>query len=134
MGKVPKVKYNSEFQAIFRNGKIWSNPVAALYVMKGEGTIASRIGFCVSKKLGKAYVRNRIKRRIYEACRARWQYIKPGRDIIVLARRGAVDKTFTEIEAALEDLFRRSRLFSDAYSERRVAGSARDQIHALSRK
>lgn len=112
--RIPKVKRNTEFQAIFRNGRIWSNAVAVLYLMKGASASTSRIGICVSKKLGKAHDRNRVKRLIYEVCRLRWPRLKIGCDLIVLARRGVLEKSFVEVEAALDDLFARARLLAPA--------------------
>jgi len=114
--KVPKVKRNSEFQAIFRSGKIWSNAVAVLYIVRGADASTSRVGICVSKKIGKAFARNHIKRLIYEACRLRWSLLKPGWDIIFLARRGVLDKSFVEVDGALEDLLRRARLITPTTS------------------
>ncbi len=110
MGSIPKVKRNSEFQAIFRSGRIWSNASAVLYLAKCSNPEVSRVGICVSKKLGKAVVRNRIKRLVYEACRVRWPRLKTGCDIIVLARRGVLDKGLDDVGAALDELFYRARL------------------------
>lgn len=125
--RLPKVKKNSEFQGIFKNGKIWSNPVAVLYLVTGRD-LTSRVGICVSKKLGRATVRNRIKRLLHEACRLQWPELRSGYDMIVLARRGVLEKTFAEVNGALEDLFRRARLHSQSAappSMRRPAGPPR---------
>lgn len=112
MTRVPKIKRNREFQSIFRNGKIWSNEVAVLYLTRNVADASPRLGICVSKKLGKATVRNRIKRLIHEVCRLRWSSFKPGLNLIVLARRGALEKPYAVVERALEDLFRRARIVS----------------------
>lgn len=110
MPAVPKIKRNQEFQAIFRNGKIWSNDVAVLYLTRNASDASPRLGICVSKKLGKATVRNRIKRLITEVCRLRWASVKSGVNLVVLARRGALEKSYSEMERALDDLFRRARV------------------------
>lgn len=112
MPKVPKIKRNQEFQAIFRNGKIWSNEIAVLYLVRNAHEAPPRLGVCVSKKLGKATVRNRIKRLITEVCRLRWARVKAGISVIVLARRGALEKPYREVERSLDDLFRRARVLT----------------------
>lgn len=110
VSRVPKIKRNREFQSIFRNGKIWSNDTAVLYLTRNAPEAVSRLGICVSKKLGKATVRNRIKRLISEVCRLRWSQLKSGMNLILLARRGALEKPYGEVERALDDLFRRARV------------------------
>lgn len=110
MSRVPKIKRNREFQSIFRNGKIWSNDIAVLYLTRNAADAASRLGVCVSKKLGKATVRNRIKRLISEVCRLRWPQLKSGVNLIVLARRGVLEKPYGAVERALDDLFWRARV------------------------
>lgn len=113
MPRVPKIKRNAEFQAIFRNGKIWSNELAVLYLTRGAPDASARLGICVSKKLGKATVRNRIKRLIHEVCRVRWSNLKPGVNVIFLARRGALEKPFAAVERSIDDLLRRSRVLAN---------------------
>lgn len=110
MARIPKVKKNSEFQGIFKNGKIWSNGIAVLYLARGLHP-ETRVGICVSKKLGKATVRNRIKRLIHESCRLSWERLKAGHDLILLARRGVLDRSLADVQRALDDLFRRARLY-----------------------
>ena len=54
----------------------------------------NRVGITVSKKLGKAHIRNRIRRRIREVYRLSEEKFQPGWDIVVVARSKALDAPF----------------------------------------
>ena len=60
----------------------------------------NRVGITVSKKLGGAVVRNRVRRRLREIYRLNEERFLPGYDIVVVARSRAVDATFQELSAA----------------------------------
>ena len=57
----------------------------------------NRVGITVSKKLGKAHIRNRTRRRIREVYRLNEEKFQPGWDIVVVARTKAVDATFDKL-------------------------------------
>lgn len=57
----------------------------------------NRIGFTVSKKLGKAHIRNRTRRRLREVYRLNEAAFRPGWDIVVVARSKAVDAEFSQL-------------------------------------
>ena len=65
-----------------------------------------RIGITVSRKVGNAVVRNRVKRRIREWFRARRQFLKTG-DLIIIARPLAAALDTRATERALDELERR---------------------------
>ena len=71
----------------------------------------SRFGFVVSKRLGKAVQRNKIKRRMREAARLRLLKIKPGFDLVFIARKPIAEVCYAEIEHTLEYLLRKADLF-----------------------
>jgi len=70
----------------------------------------SRFGFVVSKRLGKAVNRNKIKRRMREAARLRVGQIKPGFDLVFIARKRICRATYAEIEQSLEHLLNTANL------------------------
>jgi ribonuclease P protein component len=70
----------------------------------------SRFGFVVSKRLGKAVRRNKIKRRMREVTRLRIPKIKSGFDLVFIARRPMSEACYSEIEHTLEHLLRKANL------------------------
>jgi ribonuclease P protein component len=65
-----------------------------------------RIGFTTPRALGKAVVRNRIKRRVREAVRLRLDQLNPQWSIVINPRRKALEAPFPELEREVERLFR----------------------------
>ena len=68
-----------------------------------------RLGISVSKKLGKAFERNKIKRYIRETFKTRKEYVK-NYDIIVIARSGAKEMPFLEFGSSIDHVLKRSKL------------------------
>ena len=67
---------------------------------------ARRLGITVSRRVGNAVVRNRIKRGVREWFRHSRRGLRPGTDLVVIARRAAAALSGSEIAAALDDLTR----------------------------
>ena len=68
----------------------------------------SRFGFLVSKRIGNAAVRNKVKRRLREAVRA--NPVKGGRDALFIARRGTERASYQDLRQAITNLLRRGSL------------------------
>ena len=64
MKKSFRVKKDREFQKVFRKGKSTANRQFVIYKYNKEDQSHFRVGISVSKKLGNAVTRNRLKRRI----------------------------------------------------------------------
>jgi ribonuclease P protein component len=71
----------------------------------------NRYGFIVSKKVGKAVVRNLVRRRMRESARA--TPAKPGWDLVFIASNGASTARYREIKAEIEWLLKRARLLEE---------------------
>ncbi len=96
------LKLNHIFRRLYRtNGH--ANSYLVLYAKKNR-TGKNRVGFTVSKKLGKAVVRNRVRRRLREAYRLNEDQFQPGWDIVVVARSRAVDASFQKLNQSLLSL------------------------------
>ena len=86
------LKLNHIFQRLYRtNGQ--ANGYLVLYARRNR-TGTNRVGITVSKKLGKANVRNRVRRRLREVYRLNEDRFQCGWDIVVVARTRAIHAPF----------------------------------------
>jgi ribonuclease P protein component len=80
-----------------------------LYARK-NGTNTNRVGITVSKKLGHAVVRNRVRRRLREVYRLSEDKFQSGWDIVVVARSKAVTAEFQKLTGAYLQLAEKAGL------------------------
>jgi ribonuclease P protein component len=73
-----------------------------------NGLSLSRYGFSVTKKVGKAVQRNRLKRLLREIMKL--QSLRPGWDIVFIARPVAVNADYHQLERAVTKLLARAQL------------------------
>ena len=113
-----RLRRNNDFLQVRRFGKTYASPLMVLAFVRNE-LDHSRFGFVVSKRLGKAVQRNKIKRRMREATRLLIPSIKPGFDLVFIARRPIAQAAYEEIERGLEHLLMKADLLTGqpAYSQ-----------------
>jgi len=108
------LKKNWEFQAIFKNGRSYSNSDLVLYVCPlSEKKSSTKVAFCAGKKLGSAVRRNRIKRQLRHAFFALKDRLKTGFALIIIARGKGEQSNYASFLASLEDLFTKAHLLRD---------------------
>ncbi len=101
------LRKNSQFGLVYDKGKSCAGKEIVLKALS-NGSNLSRFGFVVSRRLGKAVVRNRIKRRLREITRQ--TQVKPGWDIILIARTPAVTMDYTNLEKSIRKLLLKADL------------------------
>ena len=105
MKKELRVKRNEDFQKIIQARKSVACKEFVLYSLKNECE-HMRIGFSVSKKLGNAVTRNRIKRQVREMARevfdSNYSY-----DYVLIVRNGYLEKDFHQNLESLQVLYSR---------------------------
>lgn len=91
---------NKDFISLYNRGKNAVTPFLAMYCRK-NGLRFNRLGITVSSKIGKAVVRNRVRRRIKEAYRLNEDKFKTPYDIVIVSRVRAANAVFSEIEESV---------------------------------
>lgn len=107
--KANRLRRTGEFKKVYSRGRSYVHPSLVLYVLKTNGTDL-RIGFSVSKKLGGAVVRNRIKRQLREAGRMLIAELVVGADLVIVARSGSKTATVEEMLTIVTELSARAKL------------------------
>lgn len=90
------LKLNHIFRRLYHTKGV-ADGLLVLYTRPNR-TERNRVGITVSKKLGKAHVRNLLRRRLREVYRMNEQMFSPGFDIVVVARSRAVDCEFAKLQ------------------------------------
>ncbi len=101
MKKKHRIKKNDEFQAVFQKGKSNANRQFVVYQLDKEEQPNFRIGLSVSKKIGNAVVRNRIKRMVRQAITELKDEIASGKDFVIIARKPCAEMTYEEVKKKL---------------------------------
>ena len=107
LGRDRRLRKTREFAAVRRTGRSWVNELLVLRIASNE-TGLSRVGFSISRRVGKAVIRNRVKRRLREIVRQR--DIAGSLDIVITARVPAAQASYQELERAVDQLLKRTGL------------------------
>ena len=111
MQRDTRLRKSADFSTVWSEGR---SRVDRLFVLKvrPNDLEVTRFGFSVSKRIGNAVARNRVKRRLREAARA--ASVEAGFDIMIIARKGADEADFARIERSIQKLLKRARVLNQA--------------------
>jgi len=112
-----RLSRSAEFERVYRQGRSTANRHLVLYTFPNPSTRRPRLGLSVSRKVGGAVERNHVKRLLREAFARTEAELRPGQDIVVVARPEARElaerKGLAGMDAALTELIERARLRAD---------------------
>lgn len=100
------LKKDTEFRKIYRAGSSAADRYLVIYKLKSISD-EPRIGFSISKKLGKAVKRNRFKRKLREICRLNLEKFPKGHDYVIIVRIAAQNCNYGELEQSVFNVLRR---------------------------
>lgn len=100
-----RLKKRHEFLRAARGSK-WVTPGLILQCWQRGDTAISRIGFTVTKRVGNAVVRNRVKRRLREVARQDKAHSLTGFDYVIIGRKSTIARGFGELGQDLNEAFR----------------------------
>ena len=105
------LKLNHIFRRLYHTNGV-ADGFLVLYARRNRLDV-NRVGITVGKKLGKAHVRNRTRRRLREVYRLNEAQFQPGWDIVVVARTRAVDAPFEKLTKSYLTLAKRAGLLCE---------------------
>lgn len=118
-----------DFQRIFHHGQSFANRYLVMYYLKNRSNDTFRVGFSVSKKVGKAVVRNRVKRLLREAFRLEKDRIEEPIDFVVIARPSAAELDFEKIQQNVQHLLRNMDRPDGASKQRGQGQPSKKGVH-----
>jgi ribonuclease P protein component len=103
-----RLSRSAEFERAYRQGRSHANKHFVVYAFPRTGEDEARLGLSVSRKVGGATERNRVKRLVREAFAAEAEVVPAGHDVVVVARPSARELAEREglegVRAALREL------------------------------
>jgi ribonuclease P protein component len=101
-----------DFAALQEHGSIRSHPLLATRVLRTE-LETTRFGLATGRALGSAVVRNRVRRRLREELRSLLPSMRPGWDVLVIARPAIVGAERRTVGSVLGRLLGRSGVLAE---------------------
>lgn len=100
MEKQLSLRKNQDFKRVYKKSSAFRNREFTILI-KNNGTSKPRFGFSISKKIGKANERNKLKRRLREIVRKKYKNIN-GVDLVIIPKVSCKDLDYKSLEKSLD--------------------------------
>ena len=108
--KINRLKKRYQFNYVYKSGEHYSHEHIVLYVSPSK-TKSIKVGFAVTKKIGHAVVRNKIRRRLREIVKIQLPKLKQNYNIIVVAKENVSEASFDKLTLEFNKLLKKANLF-----------------------
>ena len=129
MDQIISLTRNSDFRRAYARGRSYVSPVVVVYVLKNRQKLL-RVGITTSKKTGNAVQRSRSRRVIREAYRQLAGRVRPGYDLVLVARGRTCHVKSTEVQKHMEKQLKAAGLLmekTDSTIDGKYAGKSRER-------
>lgn len=110
MKPIISLKQTKDFQKVYNYRISFANRLLIMYIKENEYDY-HRLGISISKKVGNSVVRHGFSRLVRESYRLNKHHIAGHYDIVVIARDGAKDKRYHDIESAFIHLLKLHKIY-----------------------
>ena len=108
---------NKDFNRLYSRGKSYVDQSVVVYVLKNR-LKQVRIGITTSKKIGNAVNRNRARRLIRESCRRILPNVRPGVDLVFVARKKTTLVKCDAVYKAILKALKEANILVDSVNQR----------------
>ncbi len=118
MAGMETLRRQRDIDRVFHDGRWRRMPAVAVGVhMRGDAE-ATRVAFVAGRRVGSAVRRNRARRRLREAWRLMADRVRPGADVVLVARDRTADEDFRRLQAQIHEALAAEVLVSGADDRR----------------
>lgn len=105
-----RLRNRADFSRVYRHGKSFANHQFVVYWFRKKEVEKFRVGISVSKKVGNAVVRNRMRRLVKEIMRHQEVKLIEHVDLVFIVRKGALDMPYKDLEKSVMHVLRKASL------------------------
>jgi ribonuclease P protein component len=109
-----RLRNRADFSRVYRHGKSFANHQFVVYWFRKREVEQFRVGISVSKKVGNAVVRNRIRRLVKEIVRHHDVELIEHIDLIFIVRKGALNMPYKDMEKSILHVLRKASLLKSS--------------------